>query len=127
MEKRFWLGVGVLAALLAVSIAVTAAMKAIHEPAAEGFAEAARIALEGDLPAAAARGRQARQRWQASRSFTASVADHGPMDTVEDLLAEMEVFAEAEDPEHFAAACARLAAAVKAMSDAHSPAWWNFL
>ncbi len=127
MEKRFWLGVGVLAVLLAVSITVTAAMKAIHEPAAEEFRQAARIALEGDLPTAAARGRHARDRWQKNRKFTACVADHAPMDTVEDLLAEMEVFAEAEDPEHFAAACARLAAAVKAMSDAHSPAWWNML
>ena len=127
MEKRFWLGVGVLAALLAVSIAVTAAMKAIHEPAAAEFQEAAQVALDGDLPAAIAMGRSAGKRWQSTRRFTACVADHGPMDTVEDLLEEMEVFARAGEAEHFAAACARLSAAVKAMSDAHRLTGWNLL
>ena len=127
MEKRFWLGAGVLAVLLAVSFLVTFGMDALHTPAAEAFRQAEELALSGDMEKAVARGMEGRNRWQAGRKLTACVADHSPMDDVETLLEEMTVFARAGDAEHFAAACAQLASLLRAMSEAHSPAWWNLL
>ena len=50
-----------------------------------------------------------------------------PMDDVDTLFAEMQVYAQAEEIPHFAACCGQLSRLVLAMAQAHSPTWWNFL
>lgn len=127
MEKHFWTGLGILAALLALSVCISLGMKRAHAPGAEAFRQAAQLALAGELEQGRAFADAGRQRWYKSRAFTACVADHSPMDQVEDLLAEMDVFAKAEDAEHFAACCNQLAKAVEAMYDAHRFNLWNLL
>ena len=119
MEKRFWLGIGILVALLVVGLGVSGAMQRLHRPGAEAFYKASQLALEGDLAQARDLAEGGKRRWEESRLFSACVADHGPMDQVEDLLAEMTVFAQAEDTVHFAACCRELAEAVGAIYEAH--------
>lgn len=127
MEKHFWTGAGILAVLLILSVCITLAMKNAHAPGAEAFRQASELALDGELEQGKQRADTGRQQWYKSRTFTACVADHSPMDQVEDLLAEMEVFAKAEDAEHFAACCNQLAKALEAMYDAHTFNLWNLL
>ena len=54
-------------------------------------------------------------------------ADHAPMDEIDSLFAQMEVYAQARDSLHFGSYCARLAELITAVSDAHQLNWWNFL
>ena len=127
MGQRFWLGVGLLVVLLAASLFATWGMEAIHKPAEQGMAAAAEAALAGDFPGAVAAANRVYDRWQTYRNCTAAFADHAPMDDVEALFAEMQVYAQAEEVPHFAACCNQLRTLLKAMSDAHTPTWWNFL
>jgi len=124
---RFWLGVGLLALLLAVSLLTTWGMQAIHKPAEQEMEAAAAAALAGDFPGAVAAADRAYSRWQTYRNCTAAFADHGPMDDVDSLFAEMQIYAQAEEIPHFAACCNQLQALLKAMYDAHVLTWWNFL
>ena len=127
MGRRFYLGLGLLVLFLISGLLVTFGLARVHGPTAEAFSQAAEAALEGNLSQGIALARQAKDRWLQFRRATASVADHTPMDEIEGLLAEAEVFAGAEDAEHFAACCAKLARLVQGIADAHSPDWENIL
>ena len=127
MEKHFYLGVGLLALLLIFGILAWVGMEAVHAPAEALLNRAAELALSGDMQTATALGRQAKSRWEQYRSVTASLADHAPMDDVEKLFAEMEVYAAAGESAHFASCCLQLSNMEKAMYDAHSLTGWNLL
>ena len=127
MEKRFYLGLGVLLLLLAVSVAAWLGMQAIHQPEEQFLARASDLALAGDMEQAVPLAEAARSRWERYRCVTASVADHSPMDDTENLFAEMAVYAAAGEDAHFAACCLQLSNMAKAMYDAHSFTLWNLL
>ena len=108
--KRLWVGIILLLILLAGTLAVTVAMDRIYAPMAE--------ALEaGDLE-------KAEQRYGRWRQLTAAFADHGPMEEMDSLFARAEI---CEDAQERKALCAELAQRARAMSNAHSPTWWNLL
>lgn len=108
--KRLWVGIILLLILLAGTMAVTVAMDRIYAPMVE--------ALEaGDLEAA-------EERYGRWRDLTAAFADHGPMEEMDALFARAEI---CKDDQERKALCAELAQRAKAMSNAHSPTWWNLL
>lgn len=108
--KRLWVGILLLLVLLAGTLTVTVAMDRIYVPMVE--------ALEaGDLEAA-------EERYGRWRQLTAAFADHGPMEEMDALFARAEVCG---DEQERRALCAELAQRAKAMSNAHSPTWWNLL
>ena len=127
MEKRFYLGVVILLLLLGLGIAATVGMKAVHSPVEEALKDSAELAVAGDLPAALRQAREAYDLWQRSHRFTASLADHSPMDDTDTLFQEMLVYGQMGEVPHFAACCRQLAVLVQAIYDAHSFTWWNIL
>ena len=124
---RFWLGIGLLALFLVFGIWTTVAMTDVHEPMSRTLSEASQATLDGDLETGITLARQAKESWERHRRWTAAVADQTPMDDIDSLFAEMEVYAEARETVHFAACCAQLSAMVRSMGDAHAFSWWNFL
>lgn len=127
MGKRFWLGIGILALFLLVGVGISLGMDAIHRPAEQALEQAAEKALDGQMEEAVALARQAHDWWDDRWKLTASVADHSPMDEVDKLFEEMEVYAQAQEDKHFAACCAQLSRLVESMAAAHRFNWWNLL
>ena len=127
MGRQFWIGIGLLAALLAITVGVSLVMSAIHQPAQAQLEQAAELALDGDMPRAAELAQQAKLRWERFRKVISAVADHSPMDEIDRLFAEAEVYAAVAEEEHFASCCAQLSTLVEGMAAAHSAAWWNLL
>jgi hypothetical protein len=127
MGRRFWLGVGILALFLVLGIEVSLGMDMIHGPAEQALEQAAEKALAGQMEEAVALARQAHDWWDDRWTLTASVADHSPMDEVDALFAEMEVYAKAQEDKHFAACCAQLGRLVESMAAAHRFNWWSLL
>lgn len=124
---RFWLGVGLMAVLLALGLWNAAAMEDLHDPISRTLEEAAQQTLSGNTQSGIALARQARGRWAGNWRRTASVSDHTPMDEIDGLFAQLEVYAKSEKPTEFAAYCAQLAARIDAVGDAHQFTWWNLL
>ena len=52
-------------------------------------------------------------------------ADHTPMEEIDALFAQVEVYAAAREETDFAAGCAALSRKVEAMGLAHGASWWN--
>lgn len=124
---RGWLGAGILLLFLVLGLVVTEAMDRAHLSTGQMLAQAAEQSLEGDLDGATALAMAAKARWERQRRGTATVADHNPMDDVDRLFAQMEVYAKAQEAPHFAACCVELAHLLQATADAHRFSWWNVL
>lgn len=125
--KRFWLGIGLLLAFLALGLWVTSAMDRVHEPIATLLEEASQVALSGDLPRGIELSSKAKSQWESHRNITATVADHTPLEEIDKLFAEMEIYGQEEELPHFAACCKQLSTLVRSMGEAHSLTWWSLL
>lgn len=124
---RLWIGIGLLIVLLALTIGISVGMDAIHQPIAEKLEKAGEAALEGTWDKADRLWREAQEEWETHWAISAAVADHSPMDDVDRLYAQLEVFSRERETVHFAATCMELSQLTQAMGDAHSPDWWNLL
>ena len=124
---RGWLGAGVLVVFLILGIIVSACVGNGHIPTGALLDQAAEAALAGNLEQGIALGFEAKQRWERQWNATAAIADHSPMDEVDALFAEMEVYARAGEQPHFAACCKELSQRLQAIADAHRFSWWNVL
>lgn len=125
--KRLWIGIGLMTAFLVLGIFSTVSMTRIHEPISHCLERASQAALDGRFADAAALARDARLQWQEHRKCTAALADHTPMEEIDSLFAELEVYIQMDEPVHFAACCARLSTLTQAVGEAHSVSWWNLL
>lgn len=124
---RGWLGVGILIVFLVLGLVTMRAMDKAHLPTGELLEQAAEKTLQGEFEQAIALGAEAKSRWERQWNGTATVADHSPMDDVDALFGEMEIYARTGEEPHFAACCQELARRVKAMATAHCFSWWNIL
>lgn len=127
MERRFWLGSGILALFLVLGLLAAMGMEKIHAPAASYLEQAAQAALRGDMADGVGRAEQAETIWQKCRKLTASLSDHAPMEEIDSLFAQMRLYAQAGRADDFAAYCVRIARLVEAISEAHSISWQNLL
>lgn len=125
--KRLWIGVLILALLLAGSLAIGIGIHSVHHQIAVDFAMAAEKAATQQWDAALALTRQARSRWERYHAMTAAFADHTPMDEMDCLLAELEFYASQREQPHFSSTCGHLSTLASAMAESHLLTWWNLL
>ncbi len=127
MGRRFWFGILLLLILIFLGIFSLVAVDTICSPLETTLLQAQSLALDGDLERAISLARQAKSDWESRRDLLAILADRSPMDDVEQLFAELEVYGKFQDETHFAGCCGSLAILCHAMVDSHAPAWPNLL
>ena len=125
--NRSKIGVWLLLILLILGAVSTWAMGRFSGPIQTQVAQAGDAALVGDWEKAEALACQARERWEKYRDFCAALADHEPMENIDGLFAQLEVYRQIRDGENFATVCAQLSQDTKAIGEAHSLTWWNLL
>lgn len=125
--KRGWIGLTLLLVLL-VSGAVSAwRVQSWQSPLAEAVDQSGRAALAGDWAQAEAILYQTEQQWQKNWHSVAAFADHGPMEAVDGLFAQLRIYAALEEGSAFGAVSAELARQLEAIGEAQVPNWWNLL
>lgn len=125
--KRTWIGIGLLAALLILGLFTARWMERCHSPVAGNLKQAAEAAMAQDWNRAELLADRARGSWERSRKITAVLADHGPMEEIDSLFAELKIFLLAREQVHFASVCGQLSRQVEAIGEAHGLMWWNIL
>ena len=125
--RRFWLGIGILVLFFALGLWVAHAMDNVHQEIASLLDQSAELVLEDDPTEGVVLAQAAQQLWQDHWHGTASAADHAPMDEIDGLFAQLDIFRKAGRYGEFAANCARIANLVAAVGEAHSLSWWNLL
>jgi len=124
---RGWLGVVILAVFLVGGVVAAAEMSNAHLPTVALLQQASEKTINGDFGQGILLGMEAKDRWEHGWNGTATMADHSPMDDVDALFGEMEVYAITGEEPHFAACCAELAKRIEAVAEAHTFSWWNIL
>lgn len=127
MTGKFWLGSILLTLLLILGLVVAAGMDRTHLPIATDLEKAAEISLTGDFTAANDLAQKAKAQWEKHWHATATVADHEPMEDIDGLFSQMEIYRKNENREEFSAYCSRLSILIEAVSEAQRLNWWNLL
>lgn len=125
--KRFWIGLALLVSILAGGIWSSHRMSRIHTPCAMDLEHAAQCAMEGDWFGAAALADRAEQTWQMTWHLSAMMSDHDPMDEIDALFAQLEVYRIRGETSAFSAECQYLAQRLKDMGETFRFTWWNLL
>ena len=124
---RFWLGIVLIAVLFAAGIGVGSFMNATGSTICDTLDSAAETALSGDLQAATGLAKDAQNKWDSAWHRIAAMADHAPMDEIDGLFAQLNIYAETGAAGDFAAYCSRISQLIFAVGEAHSFNWWNLL
>ena len=127
MERRFFLGLWLLVALLVLGFLNAGWVDRANAQVVRALEQTEEAIQAGDLDRAEALAQQARKLWQDGWNTVAAVADHTAMDEINGLFAEMEHYARSRAHTLFGASCARVRELVEAVSDDHRFTWWNFL
>ena len=125
--KRCRFGLGLLLVLLVLGAVSAWGMGKGLAPMTEGIRQAGDAALQEDWDTAEALSAEVKEQWEKGFPYLASLSDHEPMENINGLFAQLEVYAQSRDPQNFAAVCGQLAQDLEAMGEAHSLKWWNIL
>lgn len=125
--NRCYFGGVLLILLLIAGLLTTWAISRCQEPVARDLEQASEAALQEEWEQTGALIQNAEAQWQRCWRFSASLADHGPMESIDGLFAQLSSYLHSRDATAVAAVCAELARQVEAITDAHSPSWWNLL
>ena len=123
--KRFWIGVGILAAVLAVGIWAGERMQRVHLPCALDLEQAAGCAMAADWTSAGLLGDRARESWMHNRKISASVANHQIMDEIDAAFEELEIYRAREETSAYSARCLYLAERLRDLGSSYRLNWWN--
>lgn len=125
--KRMWIGVILLAAVLAASLWSGGRMERVHMQTARHLTQAEEAAARGQWTDVRSFTAWAESIWRKEQLFTAAFAEHEHMDNIEGLFAQLRTYAGAEDALSFRVICACLVSQLEALSESHSFSPGNIL
>ena len=125
--KKLWLGLGLLAALLALGLGVLGMLGERSRRTEAALERAAGAAEAGDMALALDRAGEALRYWQAVTPGIDAVTSHEETDEIRRALAELLALAENGQREDFLALCARLRVMTAHLAEMERPRWHNLL
>ena len=125
--KREQIGFWLLAVLLALSLLATRYMGTTQDATARRLEAAGVLALSEDWEGAGRLLKKARQEWEGCWRLSAILTDHEPMEEIDGLFAQLEIYLRQREGTAFAAACSQVASQIQDIGDAHGLNWWNLL
>ncbi len=125
--KRLWIGVSILLLLLGIGIGITLFADQVQTRISDMLTQAADAALIGDWDTAKTLSATARDQWDAYRNITASIADHEPMEEIDSLFSQLEIYEKTRQVISFSSCCEALSIFTKAIGESQSVSWWSLL
>ena len=116
---RFRIGVGLLLALLVLSLGAQLGMAAAQKPVEEALEQALSAAWAGDFSAAQGALHRAWEHWDRARTLSAMLADHAFLEDVEADFATLSLWAREQERGDFCSLCAATILRLGAISAAH--------
>ena len=123
--KRLWIGIGLLAVMLLSGILVPEILERSHTPVVNDLDRASELAMEEKWDGASLLSRRAEAQWQKIRPVTASLTEHEPMDEIDALFSQLEVYTQARDRVAYSSTCVYLARQLDALGAGHHLTLWN--
>ena len=125
--NRLWIGIGVLVLLLAMGVSFLVVSLNFHEDFSHNLKAAGRSAMAGNWADAEKKLAHSKEKWQAYQQFWAASTDHEPVEQVQQLFSQVELFQIRRMDVEFASACYALAELSEVINEAHNLRWWSVL
>ena len=125
--NKLWLGIGLMVILLAGGIGLLWGSTVFFNDFSRNVEEAGELALVGDWSAATEKMVKTQRKWERYRRFWASFTDHEPMEQMQTLLSQIELYRKEQLEVEFASACRALSHVAEAIEESHSLRWWSVL
>ncbi len=125
--KRLYIGIGILIFLLAGGIGLSAGISAVHTELSEKLEGACIAVQKEDWDTAVTLADTAKTQWETYRHFVASFVDHEPLEQMDSLFSELEIYRNQQLPTDYAAVCTHLSHLAQAIGESHALKWWNLL
>lgn len=125
--KRIWIGLVLTAVLVAAGLWSSHAVQTHHREVSQQLEAAGNLVYRGNWTEGIALANAARNKWQQSWHLMAAVADHRPMEEIDRVFAELEVYARTEERTHYCACCARLVRMTRTLGEQGGLNWWSLL
>lgn len=125
--NRLWIGVGILILLLAIGIGLLWGSALFFEDLTQELEQAEEMALAGNWQAAGEKVGQSKEKWERYRRFWSSFTDHEPVEQMQNLFSQLELYKERQREVEFAAVCRNLVHVAEAIDESHSLRWWSVL
>ena len=125
--NRLWIGIGVLTVLLAMGIGLLFVSLHFHEEFSHDLKSAGHSAMAGNWADAEKQLAQGREKWQTYQRFLAASTDHEPVEQIQQLFSQLEIFQNRQMDVEFASACFALAELSEVITETHNLRWWSIL
>lgn len=125
--KRIWIGLVLTAILIAGGLWTSQTAQQHHLEVSRQLEAAGELVFREDWTEGLALANAAHARWQRLWHPMAAIADHRPMEEIDRVFAELEVYGAARDRTEYCAACARLSQMIKAQGEQGGLNWWSLL
>ena len=125
--KRFWLGAALLAVLLGAGIFSTVVTERFHHSLSQRLEATASAALAQDWEATGELLHQCRSRWTRYRNAMATGVSHEPIEQIDMLYSQLDIYFQRRDSLGFSLCCTALRHQTQALGEAQSINWWNLL
>lgn len=125
--KRMWIGVVLLAVMLATGVGMLLVSRDFYGEFSDSLDQAGEYALAENWVAAGNKLRESQRLWKQYRRFWAASTDHEPVEEVQRLFSQLEVYEKCRQGTEFAAICRSIVHRAEAIDEAQSLKWWSIL
>lgn len=125
--KRLWIGVGILGVLLAAGVTVLCIGHHFYEDISKDLETAGESAMAENWEEANKRAEAARDIWNRYRRLWASFSDHEPVEKMETLFSQLEIYRKRQLEVSFAETCTEISHLAQAIEESHNLRWWSIL
>lgn len=122
-----WIGIALLVLILAASIWLWWGLGGIFREMGSALDGAAQAAMATDWATADAYTAEAATLWKTYRTAAASFTDHEPLEQIDALFRELELYRQQSLPGQYAVVCIHLSRLAEAVEEALSLKWWSLL
>ena len=125
--NRLWIGVVILLFFLAMGGAIWWGSHVFFGNFSRDMELAGQAAVEENWTVAGEKIEKCRQKWERQRPFWAALTDHAPMEQIQNLFSQLELYEKQRLSTEFAACCRSLSKEAEAVGETHGLAWWSVL
>ena len=125
--NRLWIGIGLLVILLGMGLGLLWGSHVFFTEFSENVEQAGHLAMSGNWQAAGQKVAKSKAQWDRFHNFWSAFTDHEPMEQMENLFAQLELYQSQQMEIDFSAVCRSLSHMARAIQESHGVKWWSIL
>lgn len=125
--KRMWIGIGLLLVILAAALWLWLGLGGVFGRISASLDRAAEAVAAQNWAEAEENAQAATQAWKTYKKVAASFTDHEPLEDMDALFRELEIYSRDKLSTEYAVVCVHLSRLAEAVEESLSLKWWSLL